>query len=342
MPDNAQSSAMLATGNATSTYSPWRFSIAPMMDWTTRHYRFFARLMTKEARLYTEMVNSYAVIHGDRQRLLGFDNTEHPIAVQLGGADPTALAEAAKICADWGYDEVNLNCGCPSDRVQSGAFGACLMNKPELVAECVEAMANVVDIPVTIKCRIGVDDSEDYAFFKRFIDITKQSGCTVYHVHARKAWLQGLSPKENREVPPLHYDYAYQLKAEQPELTITLNGGLKTLADCHAPLAQLDGVMLGRAPYENSYLLAEVDQQLFGSHREIISREAVIEQLIPYVEQQLSEGLYLRHIGRHLLTLFAGQPGARVWRRYLSEHMHKPESGVHTLTDALNAMKAGA
>jgi tRNA-dihydrouridine synthase A len=281
------------------------------------------------------MVNAYAVMHGDRERLLGFDQTEHPLAVQLGGADSVALKEAAKICEDYGYDEINLNCGCPSDRVQSGAFGACLMGKPEIVAECVSAMRSAVSIPITIKCRIGIDDNESYDFFNHFIEITRTSGCEVYLVHARKAWLNGLSPKQNREIPPLHYEYAHQLKAQYPELTVVLNGGLKTHEAGLAELGNLDGVMLGRAPYENSYLLASVDQQWFGDASLIRSRQEIIEMLLPYIEQQLSQGLYLRHIGRHLLTLFSGEQGAKAWRRYLSEHMHLENSGINTIREAL-------
>ena len=279
-----------------------RLSVAPMMDWTDTHCRVFHRILAPGARLYTEMVHANAVIHGDRQRLLGFDASEHPLALQLGGSDPALLAQAARIAADWGYDEVNLNCGCPSDRVQAGRFGACLMREPELVGECVAAMVAAVDIPVTVKCRLGVDQDNDYAAFAGFVDRQVQAGAAMVVVHARNAWLQGLSPKENREVPPLRYDWAYRLKAERPALPVVLNGGLATVEAAQAQLAHVDGVMLGRAAYHDPYVLHLLEAAQTGAP--LRSREALLQQMRPYVESQLQAGLALKHITRHLLGLY--------------------------------------
>jgi tRNA-dihydrouridine synthase A len=302
---------------AAISHSPWRLCVAPMMDWTDRHCRYFHRLLSPNARLYTEMVVAQAAIFGDRQRLLGFDASEHPLALQLGGSEPTLLAQAARIGADFGYDEINLNCGCPSDRVQSGRFGACLMLEPTLVAEGIAAMQAVVTLPVTVKCRLGVDEFDDYDGFRRFIDIVASAGCTVFIVHARKAWLKGLSPKENREKPPLWYDRVHRLKAERPELTVVLNGGLDTLDACSHALATLDGVMLGRAAYHDPGLLPPLDHALFASQP--ITAHKAIAQMQAYVEHATrTPGVQARHIGRHMLGLFHGVAGAKAWRQALT------------------------
>jgi tRNA-dihydrouridine synthase A len=285
-----------------------------MMDWTDRHCRYFHRLLAPHARLYTEMVVTQAVIFGDRHRLLGFDPSEQPVALQLGGSDPPLLAQAAKIGADLGYAEINLNCGCPSDRVQAGRFGACLMLEPELVAECVSAMRAAVSVPVTVKCRLGVDQFDSYEGFLHFIDAVAAAGCTVFTVHARKAWLKGLSPKENREKPPLWYDRVHRLKAERPHLSVVLNGGLDQVQPCMDALIDLDGVMLGRAAYHDPYLLAVLDQQLFGTP--LPDRMQVLAHMQDYIERMQ---LPARHVNRHLLGLFQGVPGVRQWRQALTQ-----------------------
>jgi tRNA-dihydrouridine synthase A len=295
-------------------------SVAPMMDWTDRHERFFLRQISKHAWLYTEMVTTGAILHGDRDRLLKFDTDEHPVALQLGGSEPDALAESARIGAGLGYDEINLNVGCPSDRVQSGRFGACLMAEPDLVAEVVAAMAAVVDIPVTVKHRIAIDDQPEWETLIGFVDTVAAAGCTQFIVHARKAWLDGLSPRENREVPPLHYDLVYRLKTERPELHISINGGIETLDDTSSHLDHVDGVMLGRAAYQNPYVLADVDQRFYGSEEPVRSRYEIIEAYLPYIEREIVAGTHLIGITRHILGLFNGLPGARAWRRYLSEN----------------------
>nr|WP_301541932.1 tRNA dihydrouridine(20/20a) synthase DusA [Shewanella sp. KJ2020] len=314
------------------------FSIAPMLDWTDRHYRYFARLMSANALLYTEMVTTGAILHG-RGDYLAYNQEEHPLALQLGGSNSTELARCAKLAAERGYDEVNLNVGCPSDRVQNGRFGACLMAEPELVAECVDAMKQVVDIPVTVKTRIGIDAQDSYEFLTQFIDIVQAKGCSDFIIHARKAWLSGLSPKENREIPPLDYGRVYQLKRDYPLLNISINGGVTTLAQAKEHLAQLDGVMMGREAYQNPYILAEVDQVLCGHQREVISREAVIEAMLPYIEAHLQSGGRLNHITRHMIGLFQGLPGARAWRRYLSENAHKNGAGVEVVRQALQSIQ---
>ena len=298
-----------------------RLSVAPMMDWTDRHCRYFHRLLAPHARLYTEMVTSAALVHGDRQRLLGFDDAEHPVALQLGGSDPQELAQAARIGADFGYDEINLNVGCPSNRVQSGRFGACLMHEPALVADCFTSMREAVTIPVTIKCRLGVDDQDEYADLQHFIETVAARGCGIFIVHARKAWLKGLSPKENREVPPLNYQRVYQLKRDFPALTILINGGIQSLAEVRTHLVHTDGVMLGRTAYHEPYRLAELEHALFGTP--LPDRMALIRQMREYTERHLAEGGKLNHISRHLLGLFQGLPGARGWRRHLSENAHR-------------------
>ena len=319
-----------------SQYSSHRFCVAPMMDWTDRFDRYFLRLLSRHARLYTEMLTANAVLHGDRQRLLGFDAAEHPVALQLGGSDAAALAEAAKIGADFGYDEINLNVGCPSDRVQSGRFGACLMAEPELVAHCVAAMrAAVPHLPVTVKCRIGIDRQNPEEILPRFIATLRDAGCDTFIIHARMAWLDGLSPKQNRDVPPLDYALAHRMKAEFSELNFVLNGGLHSLDEAEPHLAQMDGVMLGRAAYQNPYLLAQVDGRLFGDTAPPPTRAQVIECLLPWAEAQIAQGVPLHCITRHILGLFQGQPGAKAWRRHLSENAHRPGAGAAVIRDAL-------
>jgi tRNA-dihydrouridine synthase A len=307
-----------------------------MMDWTDRHCRYFMRLLSPSARLYTEMVTAAALQYGDAAKLLRFDPGEHPVALQIGGSDPQMMASAAKMGADAGFDEININVGCPSDRVQSGQFGACLMSSPELVAKCVETMRLACAIPVTIKTRIGIDDHDDYEFLRNFIAVNIDAGCTTYIVHARKAILSGLSPKENRTVPPLNYPRVYQLKKEYPELRIVLNGGVASIDDCHEHLQHVDGVMIGRHAYHQPWFLTELERE-FGVGREAgtLTREDAIQQMLPYIERELANGAELKHITRHLLGLFAGQPGARAWRRYLSEHAHLPGAGVEVLQHAL-------
>ena len=299
-----------------------RLSVAPMMDWTDTHCRVFHRILAPHARLYTEMVHANAVIRGDRRRLLALDPSEHPVALQLGGSEPDLLAQAARVAADAGFDEVNLNCGCPSDRVQAGRFGACLMREPALVAECVSAMVEACPVPVTVKCRLGVDDDDDYALFRAFIDTVADAGCRSFVVHARNAWLQGLSPKENRDIPPLRHDWAWRLKAERPELEVVVNGGIADAPTANAQLAHLDGVMLGRAAYHTPWLLHELDSAWFGG--EPGTREELLRRMRPYIESQLAQGVYLKHITRHLLGLFAGQRGGRAFRQVLSEGAHRP------------------
>ncbi|HQV48975.1 MAG TPA: tRNA dihydrouridine(20/20a) synthase DusA [Dokdonella sp.] len=310
-----------------------RLSVAPMMDWTDRHCRYFHRLLAPHARLYTEMVTSAALVHGDRQRLLGFDDAEHPVALQLGGSDPQELAQAARIGAEFGYDEINLNVGCPSDRVQSGRFGACLMHEPALVADCFTSMREAVTIPVTIKCRLGVDEQDEYADLQHFIETVAARGCGIFIVHARKAWLKGLSPKENREVPPLNYQRVYQLKRDFPALTILINGGIQSLAEVRTHLVHTDGVMLGRTAYHEPYRLAELEHALFGTP--LPDRMALIRQMREYTERHLAEGGKLNHISRHLLGLFQGLPGARGWRRHLSENAHRDNADWGVVERAL-------
>ncbi len=306
-----------------------------MMDWTDRHDRFFLRLISTRARLYTEMVTTGAVIHGDREHLLGFDDAEHPVAVQLGGSEPEALAEAARIAQDYGYDEVNLNVGCPSDRVQSGRFGACLMREPALVAECVTAMRKAVSVPVTVKCRIGVDEQDPALALPDLARRVADAGCETLIVHARKAWLEGLSPKENRDVPPLEYVRAYDLKAAMPEMEIIINGGIMTLDEADAHLAHVDGVMLGRAAYQTPYVLAEVDRRFYGASTPVPTRHEILERFLPYVEDQISHGTHLHAMSRHVLGLFQGMPGARAYRRHISENAPRKDAGIAVLRDAM-------
>ena len=319
-----------------------RFSIAPMMDWSDHHCRYFWRLLTRQALLYTEMVTTGALIHGDRERFLHFNTEEHPVALQLGGSDPQDLARCATWAQEWGYDEVNLNCGCPSDRVQSGMFGACLMAQPQLVADCVKAMREACDIPVTVKHRIGIDDMESYQQLAEFVAPVANAGCEVFIVHARKAWLKGLSPKENREIPPLHYPWVYQLKQDFPKLAIVINGGIQTIEQCQQHLQHVDGVMIGREAYQNPWMLAEVDSRLFGMDNLAASRDHVISGLMPYVEQQLARGAHLNHITRHILGLYQGMPGARKFRRYLSENAYKKQAGVEVLREAFRLVNSSS
>jgi len=311
-----------------------------MMDWTDRHCRFFHRLLAPNALLYTEMVTAPAVIHGDRERLLGFDASEHPVALQLGGSDPDELAQATRVGAEFGYGEINLNVGCPSDRVQSGRFGACLMREPALVADCVAAMREVVagtGVEVTVKCRIGVDDQDEDAALADFVERVAASGCSRFVVHARKAWLQGLSPKENREVPPLNYARVYRLKHEHPQLTVVINGGISSVADVREHLRHVDGVMLGRTAYHEPYRLAELEYDLFGTP--LPDRDDVLMRLRPYVEAHLARGDRLQHITRHILGLYQGLPGARVFRRVLSEQAHRADADWSIVEHAMAARR---
>ncbi|TRN19055.1 tRNA dihydrouridine(20/20a) synthase DusA [Vibrio furnissii] len=312
-----------------------RLSVAPMLDWTDRHCRYFHRLLSSQTLLYTEMVTTGAIIHG-KGDFLAYNEEEHPLALQLGGSNPVDLAHCAKLAQERGYDEINLNVGCPSDRVQNGRFGACLMAEPELVAQCVAAMKAVVDIPVTVKTRIGIDDQDSYEFLTHFVTVvSEQGGCEQFTIHARKAWLSGLSPKENREIPPLDYPRAYQLKQDFPQLTIAVNGGVKSLVEAKEHLQHLDGVMIGREAYQSPYLLAEVDQQIFGLDTPVKKRSQVVQEMYPYIEQQLAQGSYLGHITRHMLGLFQNMPGARQWRRHISENAHKAGAGIEVVEQAL-------
>lgn len=306
-----------------------------MMDWSDRHCRFFWRLLTRRALLYTEMVTTGALLHGEHERFLHFNPEEHPVALQLGGSEPADLARCAALAEQWGYDEVNLNCGCPSDRVQSGMFGACLMAQPGLVADCVAAMRDACDIPVTVKHRIGIDDMENYDEMLEFVSVIAARGCTTFIVHARKAWLSGLSPKENREIPPLHYDWVYRLKKQRPDLTVVINGGITSIEECREHLAAVDGVMIGREAYHNPYMLAQVDSALFGAASAPPSRGDVAAALLPYVGRELEAGTQLHHITRHVLGLFQGIPGARRFRRHLSENAYKQGAGLSVLEDAI-------
>lgn len=309
-----------------------------MMDWTDRHCRYFHRLLAPSARLYTEMVHANAVIHGDRERLLGFDPSEQPLALQLGGSEPALLAQAARIAGEWGYAEVNLNCGCPSDRVQAGRFGACLMREPALVAECVAAMCEATDIPVTVKCRLGVDEDNDYEAFAAFVDQVLAAGSAMIVVHARNAWLKGLSPKENRDIPPLRYDWAYRLKQERPDVPVVINGGIAQVDAALAHLSQVDGVMLGRAAYHDPYVLHRLAATLDGTAPR--PRGELLRALRPYVEAQLAQGLALKHITRHVLGLFLGQPGGRAFRQILSEGAHRPGADWSLIEQALAVTEA--
>ena len=313
-----------------------------MMDWTDRHDRYFLRLASRHAALYTEMITTGALIHGDRERFLKFDPIEHPVALQLGGSDPAALARCARFGEEAGYDEINLNCGCPSDRVQEASFGACLMLEPARVAACVAAMRAAVKVPVTVKCRIGVDDSEEYPFLKRFVETVAAAGCGTFIIHARKAWLSGLSPAENREIPPLIYETVYRIKREFPHLRIVINGGIKTLEACDQHLKYVDGVMLGREAYENPWLLAQVDPRFFGTPAPLQSRAEMLRAFVPHIAQELAAGARLNQMTRHVLGLYRGVSGGRAFRRILSQRAHLPGAGLELIEDALAAVESAA
>lgn len=320
-----------------------RISVAPMLDWTDKHCRYFLRLISKHSVLYTEMVTTGAIIFG-KGDYLSYNQQEHPVALQLGGSDPSDMARCTVLAQEYGYDEVNINVGCPSDRVKNGRFGACLMAEPTIVADCVKAMQAGVDIPVTVKSRIGIDDMDEYEDLSRFIDTVANAGCDTFIVHARKAWLQGLSPKQNREVPPLIYDRVYQLKQEFPQLHISINGGVTTLADAQTHLEHIDGVMIGREAYANPYMLSAVDGMLYGDNSAVLSRAEIVQKMHAYTVEQLASdiqygrGTKVWHIARHMLGLFQGQPGGRVWRRYLSQHAIGQDTSPDVLFDALNAV----
>lgn len=323
-----------------AAHTEHRFCVAPMMAWTDRHARFFLRLISRQARLYTEMVTANALIHGDPARFLTFDKSEHPLALQLGGSDPLALGKTARIGEEWGYDEINLNVGCPSDRVSSGYFGACLMAEPSLVADCVQSMSETVSVPVTVKCRIGIDDMDTGKPLDHFIESVSAAGCDTFIIHARKAWLKGLSPKENRDIPPLDYTRVHKLKRSFPSLTIVINGGITTLEQAKGHLAHVDGVMLGRAAYETPYLLAGVDQTIFESEAPVSSRVEIVKQFIPYCDREVEKGTPLHRVTKHILGLFHGCPGARQWRRHLSTYAVKSGATSGVVKDALEFVSA--
>ena len=324
---------------AAQPHNPWRVSVAPMMDWTDRHCRYFHRLLSRHVLLYTEMVTTGALVHGDVPRHLDFKAEEHPVALQLGGSDPADLAHSARLGQQWGYQEINLNCGCPSERVQRGAFGACLMSEPKLVADCVKAMVDVVDVPVTVKHRIGIDKIESYEFVRDFVGAVSEAGCQVFIVHARNAWLQGLSPKENREIPPLRYELVHQLKKEFPHLTIAINGGFTTNTQVLEQLDVLDGVMLGREAYHNPWLLASWDAELYGAQPQALSREDVEARMCDYmVREAAARGTPWSNIARHMLGLRNGLPGARRWRQVWSDHRLKTLPPHEVMALARNAV----
>lgn len=327
---------VLPMPTSSSTTLDRTFAVAPMMDWTTRDYRVLARLLSRRALLYTEMVTTGALLHGTpRSRFIGHHECEYPLALQLGGSDAGELAECAAIAEDWGFDEVNLNVGCPSDRVQNNRIGACLMADPMAVARGIAAMQQTVKIPVTVKCRIGIDDQDEDADLERFVDTVANAGCTTFIIHARKAWLEGLSPRENRDIPPLNYARVHRLKARHPELHIGINGGIRTLNDCKEQLDHVDSVMVGREAYQNPWLLSSVDSMLYGEAAPMTSRHQAAQAFRPYVCQRLQEGARLHHVTRHLLGLFQGCPGGRQFRRYLSEHAYHPAAGIDVLDNAL-------
>lgn len=319
---------------ADNTAARHRFSVAPMMDCTDRHYRYLARLISSRALLYTEMLTTGAVIFGDANKLLGYHEAEHPLVLQIGGSDPLEMARSARIGAKWGYDEININVGCPSDRVQSGMFGACLMKRPRVVADCVKAMRDAVDVPITVKHRIGVDDQDSTEALHDFIATVAEGGCDTFIIHARKAWLQGLSPRQNREVPPLQYPAVHAVKQAFPNLTVVVNGGFADLDQAAAQLQRVDGVMLGRQVYSNPYLLAGVDQHIYGDAGARLARTEILDAYMPYVETQLAAGVPLHRLTRHVIGLFQGCRGAKAWRRYLSEHAHKPDAGSEVIEQA--------
>ncbi|MFT5132605.1 MAG: tRNA-dihydrouridine synthase A [Gammaproteobacteria bacterium] len=317
-----------------------KICIAPMMTHTDRHFRYFLRLISSRVMLYTEMLTTGALIHGDKDHFLAFNKEEHPLALQLGGSDPLQLKQCAIMAEDAAYDEVNLNVGCPSDRVQSGQFGACLMANPSLVAECIHSMQSGVSIPITLKTRIGIDHQDSYEELVEFIQIVSDAGCKSFFIHARKAWLSGLSPRQNREIPPLKYDVVYAIKKDFPELEIVINGGILTIEQCREHLQHVDGVMIGRAVCNNPYLLSEIDQAFFNPETPAISRHEILQQYIEYIESQLSKDIYLSHMSRHILGLFQGQQGARSYRRLLSEEAYKPGAGIQVIKNAMQLVEA--
>ena len=316
-----------------------RLCAAPMMEWSDRFCRYFWRILTKHTLLYTEMVTTSALLHGDQDRHLRFSAFEHPIAIQLGGSNPNELMQCAKLCEEWGYDEINLNVGCPSDRVQNNLMGACLMGHPNLVAECIAAMQSAVDIPVTIKHRIGIDEQDSYEELWHFVKTVAATGCSTFIVHARKAWLKGLSPKQNREIPELKYDTVYQLKQDFPDLEIIINGGIDSIEACNQHLEHVDGIMIGRAAYQNPYLLSNADAVFYDDCHAIPSRYEVLEQFLPFVEEEMKNGIYLNHISRHILGLFQGLPGARKLRRHISENAHKNGATIEIIKEATNLVQ---
>ena len=313
-----------------------RLSIAPMMDRTDRHFRYFLRLITKHTLLYTEMITTGAILYGEQKRFLNYSQSEHPLALQLGGSNLDELARCAKIAEEWDYDEINLNIGCPSDRVQSARFGACLMAEPELVADCVSAMKQQTQIPITVKTRIGIDERDSYEELSAFIEQVSNAGCQTFIIHARKAWLKGLSPKENRETPPLQYETVYLLKKDYPQLEIVINGGFTSIEQISEQYNHVDGVMIGRAAYQNPYLLAEVDQLIFQDDYPVKSRHEILEEFMEYVVHNLAQGIYLSHMARHILGLYQGQAGARLFRRIISEKAYQPGAGLDILKEAAN------
>ena len=317
-------------------------SIAPMMDWTDSHCRYFMRLLNPDILLYSEMITAEALLHGSAKKYLHFNNKEHPVALQLGGSNPYKLKQSAILAEQEGYDEINLNIGCPSERVQKGSFGACLMEDPNLVADCVDAMINAVDIPISVKTRIGIDDYDSYEFLYNFIKIVSETGCSKFIIHARKAILSGLSPKENRSIPPLNYDRVYRIKSDFKHLHITLNGGIKNLDDCKKNLNILDGVMIGRHAYHQPWFLHELKLLDESAKYDQLKREDVIELMYPYIQDQLNQGNHLKHITRHMLGLYKNQPGARSWRRYLSTHAHNSDAGIEVLQNALKILPKAA
>ena len=327
---------MISNQTITSAPDAYRFCVAPMLDWTDRHERYFLRLLSQRARLYTEMVTTGALIYGDAERHLKFSNEEHPVVLQLGGSDPQQLAVCAAMAESRGYDEVNLNVGCPSDRVQSGRFGACLMADPSLVAECVKAMQNSVSVPVTVKCRIGIDNNDSDSFLQSFIEQVARAGCETFIIHARIAILQGLSPKENREIPPLNYERVYRIKDVNPDLKIVLNGGITSLEQAKALLEHVDGIMIGREVYHNPWLISDVDTNFYGCDRQVSTRHNVLRAYLPYVKGQLIEGTPLQHMTRHILGIFHGQPGGKAFRRHLSGNAFRKDAGIDVLEKAMS------
>lgn len=319
-----------------------RVSVAPMMDYTDRFCRYFLRLISKHTLLYTEMITTGALLHGDSQRFLAYDSTEHPLALQLGGSDKDALAACARMAGEAGYDEVNLNCGCPSDRVQNGSFGACLMKTPQLVADAVAAMADATPIPVTVKNRIGVDEMDSYEYLRDFVGIISERGCSTFIIHARKAWLKGLSPKQNREIPPLQYPLVHRLKEDFPSLEIIINGGITTLDEVATQLEDVDGVMIGREAYHNPWLLADVDRRFYGATTKAVTREEILQAFIPFAEQEVKKGVRLGHMTRHILGLYNGEPGARKFRRFLSESAPVRQADTDLLREAIALMESWA